>query len=106
MSKELAAVVFEEVRQDLADLKGVHGGAPSLARALERICARVEQKGLREGLKGAQKRELAVELAVLALKLLPPAWTSWLPEPLLRWALGRMVDKVVAAFKRTGKWAS
>lgn len=104
---ELAKKLWGEVEQDLQDLKKVHGGAPSLARALGKICGRVQTAGIIKGLKGADKRELAINLAVLALqKHVPPRWLAWLPEPALRWVLGRSIDGIVAAFKKTGKWAA
>ena len=105
--KDLVVAVFEEAKKDLADLRGVHGGAPSLARALGRICARVEKAGLAAGLKGADKRELAIEAALLALeKFVPAGWLAWVPAPARRFALGWMIDRTVAAFKRSGKWAA
>lgn len=105
--RQLVEAVFEEAKKDLAELKGVHGGAPSLAAALGRICARVEKAGLAAGLKGADKRELAIEAGLLALeKLVPPGWLAWVPEPVQRWVLGYLVDRAVAAFNRSGKWAA
>lgn len=104
---ELAKYLWAEVEQDLADLKRVHGGAPSLARALAKICSRVEKSGGPAKVKGADKRAVAIDLAVLALqKYVPAGWLGWLPEPALRWVLGRAIDGVVAAFKKTGKWAA
>lgn len=107
MNKELVAAVVAEVKQDLDELKRVHGGLPSLAPALERICARVEKAGLVHGLKGADKRELAIEAGLLLLeKTVPAGWLAFLPMTWRRAALGWMIDRVVAAFNRTKKWAA
>lgn len=101
--RETVVALVEEVRADLADLGRVHGGAPSLARALDRICTRIQRNGDLRALPGADKRELAIEAAMLALeRFLPPTWYQYLPVPLVRWLLGRAIDQVVALFKAKG----
>lgn len=102
-NRELVVALVEEVRQDFADLKNVHGGLPSLAKALDRICTRIQKGQLTKELAGAEKRELAIDAALLAIqRFVPPRWLGWLPESVQRWVLGMMVDQVVAFFKKKG----
>lgn len=102
-TKDLAARLEAEVEQDVKDLRGVHGGAPSLRGALERICTRIQQGSLTKDLPNADKRALAVELGIRLLRRVVPAgWLAYVPEPVQRFILGWMVDKVVAFFKAKG----
>lgn len=94
--KAIAAKTVTEVRAaaeslsrvkgfNLAGLKGLVGVAPEVVKHVEAI-------GKQEGLVGADKKELAVEL-ILQLVHLP----AWFPEFVARWILSSAIEKAVSA---------
>lgn len=97
--KAIAAKTISEVRAAVEKLSRVKGfslaGFAGLAAAAPEVVGHVESIAKQEGLLGADKKELAIEL-VLQLVHLP----AWCPEWVARWVLGRAIEAAVAAINR------
>ena len=99
-NKELALALVEEVRKDIIDLRGVKG-LSTLKAAIQSIVHRVEAQGLLDGLKGAEKKELAMAVLDLALeRFVPPMYLKLLPAFLRRKVLSWMVDRAVGVMNK------
>ncbi len=97
--KSIAAKSITEVRaavQRLSRVKGFNlAGFAGLRAAAPEVVGHVEAIAKQEGLRGADKKELAIEL-VLQLVHLP----AWCPEFVARWVLGQAIEAAVAAINR------
>lgn len=97
--KRIAAKSIGEVRAAAEKLSRVKGfnlaGLAALGAIAPEVVKHVEAIANQEGLRGADKKELAIEL-VLQLVHLP----AWCPEFVARWVLGRAIEAAVAAINR------
>lgn len=105
--KKKAAELLDRVNDDIRSQVRRSGGFPGLKTAVQNVVQRVEEEGKASGLAGADKKQLAVEVVMLLLKfVLPPTWTSWLPEPLERFLIGLLVESAVSQFNKVWKKAA
>lgn len=95
--KELAAASVVEVRaavEQYSHLKGFSLNSTKGAIAITKeVVKHVEEIGLRDGLAGADKKELAIELVILIVK------PGFFLEKVLRFVLPYVIDAVVDALK-------
>ena len=95
--KALANGLIEEGRAACESLGQVKGWSLNSVQGLIKrapvVIKLVETAGKAHGLVGAEKKELAI---VLLLLLVPRPW--WIPEAVLRVALGALIDAMVGAF--------
>lgn len=90
-----AIPAVKEVVEKLKTLRGWNMGSLKAAYdMLPEVAKKVEVIGRLRGLKGSEKKELAIELVT---RLRPAPF--WLPTPLYRMILGWAVDSIVAALK-------
>ena len=95
--KALAKKSIEEVRgaaQELSRVKGWNlSGLQGLIRCAPLVVKRVETIGAQEGIKGADKRDLAIEIL---LQLIPlPWWARMIASSILP----VLIDMMVETFK-------
>ena len=97
--QNIAQLVLEQVKAgagDVSRLRGLDGAI----RVLKRVVKRVELVGKELALTGAAKREVAIEVILLLVKM--PRWLTMpipliAPEGIARMALGYAIDVAVDA---------
>ena len=99
MSREVVLAAVAELRAQVVELKSARGIMAILAVA-PAIVQKVEALSVKLGIKGADKKDLALDILFALLPPLP--W--WLPEAALRAWAGVLIERAVAALsKRLGK---
>lgn len=95
---KIADEAIPAVKEVIDRLKTLHGWNMSSFKSaydmLPEITKKVEVIGRLRGLKGSEKKDLAIEIVT---RLRPAPF--WLPTPLYRMALGWAVDSIVSALK-------
>lgn len=92
--QEQASAVIELIRKTVGDLKSSRG-LLAILRLVPDIVKSVESASKQYGIKGADKKALAVEVA---LNLVPLPW--WLPKPLLKLVLDYAIEAAVGELNK------
>lgn len=95
---ELAAALVKQVKsaaEEYSRLKGFSlNSLQGLIATTRMVVKEVEETGLAHGLKGADKKALAIEVLLQVVKL---PW--WMPAALIRAILPPLIDAIVEALK-------
>ena|SRR3990167_4880783 len=91
LSKEVIASVIADARETIIELRGAKG-IFAIIKAIPAVIRKVEEISLKLGIKGANKKELALDIL---LALIPLPW--YLPAVLIRPIIGGLIDLAVAA---------
>jgi len=106
-TKKLAETVLKEAERDLDKLRGTKFTIEGVREVVKYLVKRIEWQAIVADLRGADKRALAIEVALLLLsRYAPSGWLKIAPSFILRFIIGRMVDQVVKMYNRTvgKKW--
>lgn len=87
---ELVKVGIQKIWTEVKDVKSIW----QAAKCAPAVVSQVEEIGKTEGLKGSDKKALAVEMILSFVKL-----PMWLPRPFAVYILGMVVEKALAAVK-------
>lgn len=98
ITKPMIQQAVADIRSTVAGVRQASGPRAVLA-AIPAVVRKVEEVGARLGLKGADKKALALDILFALLPPLP--W--WLPESVLRFYAGILIERAVSLIKRAGK---
>ena len=94
MQREVVLKAVKELRDSVAGLRDARGIMAILAAAPS-VVRKVDEVGGRLGLKGPQKKDMALDILCALLPPLP--W--WLPESILRIYAGMILERALSYIK-------